>query len=317
MKKTIILLISILLLSGCGQQQPEIKQEQKSVVAIVKAMDSLHWLSVQDGMKKAASEYNIDLTILWPESEDDAEVQTGILEDAISSKPDVIAIAPCDSEGILQYVPKIYENGIQLFYMDEEAADSADIPYIGSDNYYAGEMAGEALAKAVSDGTQVAVIAGSQKQTAHSKRANGFRNYMEHKTSLQFLKICEVPDCTMSGGRAAMRQLLEQYPEIQGVFCSSAMMVMGAMEECRAERRKDIRLVGMDTQSDALAAVQNGDILAMVSQNGYEIGYRTISTIVQRLNGEEISKTTYVGNELITQSNAGRFLKEYVKEGRK
>ncbi|MGM9617594.1 sugar ABC transporter substrate-binding protein [Butyricicoccus sp.] len=318
MKKRIALLMLLAFaLTGCGTQPAGQEESQKTVVAIVKAMDSLHWLSVEDGMQKAAEDYHVDLTILWPETESDVEVQRQLVEDAILSKPDAIALAPCDSEGMQRYNRQIKDNGIQLFYIDEEAAEGAAYPYVGSDNYFSGKMAAQALAEALPAGAQVAAISGSRNQRAHDKRANGFKDFIEQETDLQFLEIKEVPDCTLTGGRDAMQELLKTYPEIQGVFCSSAMMVMGALEQCKASQREDIQLVGMDTQSDALTAVKNGSILAMVSQNGYDMGYSMIETIVAGLDGEEIPDITYVKNELITQDNVDTFLKEYVTEGRK
>lgn len=318
MKRRIALVLAMVMaLTGCGKQ--EVKQEapQRTVIAIVKAMDSLHWLSVADGMQKAADDYHIDLTILWPETESEVAVQLQILEDAVVSKPEAIALAPCDSGSVQQYTQQINENGIELFYVDEEPEYGAEEPYVGSDNYIAGKMAAQALAEVLPDGAQVAVIGGSQKQRAHDKRVNGFRDYIEQETALQCVEIIEVPDCTLTGGRDAMQQLLEQYPDIQGVFCASAMMVMGALEQCRAVQREDIKLVGMDTQSDALTAVKNGAIVAMVSQNGYDMGYTMIETIAAKLDGDEIPDTTYVENTLITQENVDTFLKEYVTEGRK
>ncbi|MGM9630464.1 sugar ABC transporter substrate-binding protein [Butyricicoccus sp.] len=318
MKKTMALVLALLLaLTGCGRQDAQPEQPQKTVVAIVKAMDSLHWLSVEDGMRKAADDYDVDLTILWPEKESDAEVQMQILQDAIVSKPDAIALAPCDSEAMQPHTKQIEENGIELFYIDEEAEEGNEYPYVGSDNYFSGKMAAQALAEALPEGAKVAVIGGSQSQRAHYKRANGFKDFVEQETTLQFLEISEVPGCTLTGGRNAMQQLLEKYPDIQGVFCASAMMVMGALEQCRDSDREDIRLVGMDTQSDALTAVKNGTITAMVSQDGYDMGYRMIQTIVAKLDGEPISNTTYVKNMLITQENVDTFLKEYMTEGRK
>ncbi|MDO4175178.1 MAG: substrate-binding domain-containing protein [Eubacteriales bacterium] len=318
MKRWISLVMALLMaLTGCGKQEVEQETSQRTVIAIVKAMDSLHWLSVADGMQKAADDYAVDLTILWPETEREVEVQFQILEDAMISEPNAIVLAPCDSDGAQQYTQQINENGIELFYIDEEPAHGAEEPYVGSDNYLAGKMAAQALTEALPDGAQVAVISGSQKQRAHGKRANGFRDCIEQETALQCVEIIEVPDCTLTGGRDAMQELLEQYPDIQGVFCANAMMVMGALEQCRAAEREDIKLVGMDTQSDALTAVKNGAIVAMVSQNGYDMGYMMIETIAAKLDGEEIPSTTYVENTLITQENVNTFLKEYVTEGRK
>lgn len=304
------------MLSGCASEQKQEKaQENKSVIAVTKAMDSLHWLSVADGMQKAAADYSIDLTILWPETEDDIDVQNQLVQDAIAAKPDAIALAPCDSANVWKYLTPMQENNIELFYMDEEPKSGVN-PYVGSDNYFSGKMAAQVLADALPATAKVAVIGGNQNQRAHFKRAHGFQDYTEQETDLVFTKIIEVSDSTLTGGRNAMRELLEQQPDIQGVFCASAMMVMGALEECQSQGREDIQLVGMDTQSDALTAVKNGSILAMVSQNGYDIGYTMIETIAKKLDGEQIQDATYVSNELITQKNVDAFLQEYVTEGR-
>lgn len=319
MKKLIAGLTALLfLLTGCGIQPVQQEtQNPKKVVAILKAMDSLHWLSVEDGMQKAAKDYQVDVTILWPETESDVEEQEQIIQDALLSKPDAVVLAPCDSVGVQSYTKQMRKQKIDVFYIDEEADSSEDIPYVGSDNYGSGKMAAEALAKTLPTGAQVAVIGGSRNQKAHDKRIRGFQDFIEQHTDLTVVDTAEVPGCTQGGGREAMRSLLQQYPNLQGVFCTSAMMTMGALEQCEAEQRKDVKLVGMDTQSDALSAVQDGSLVAMVSQNGYDMGYRMIQTVVEQWDGKNVPKTTYVKNELITQKNVDTFLKEYVMEGRK
>lgn len=319
MKRILAGLVAMMvLLTGCGTQAVQQETQQpKKVVAILKAMDSLHWLSVKDGMQKAAKDNNIDLAIFWPESESNVAEQEQMIQDAVISKPDAVILAPCDSVGITKYTEQMKKQKIDVFYIDEEADDNEKIPYVGSDNYASGKMAAETLAKALPSGAQVAVIGGSQNQKAHHKRCSGFQDFIEQHTDLTVVDTAEVPGCTVAGGREAMEHLLQQYPNLQGVFCTSAMMTMGALEQCESQRRSDIKLVGMDTQSDALSAVKDGSLLAMVSQNGYDMGYYMIQTAIEELDGKEVPETTYIKNELITQDNVDTFLKEYVMEGRK
>lgn len=307
--KWVALLLTGLLLSGCASEQTQKETKNKSVVALTKAMDSLHWLAEADGMQRAAADYSIDLTILWPETEDDSDVQDQLIQDAITAKPDAIALAPCDASDIRKYITKFQENDIELFYTEEDP-ENEDNFYVGSDNYFSGKLAAQALTDVLPEKAKVAVIGGNQKQTAHYKRAHGFQDYIEQETGLSFVELIEVPDSTFSGGQEAMQKLLEETPDIQGVFCASAMMVMGALRECQLQGRDDIKLVGMDTQSDVLTAVKNGSIVAMVSQSGYDIGYTTIETIAKKLNGEQISKVTYVTNKLIKQDNVDDFLQD-------
>lgn len=109
------------------------------------------------------------------------------------------------------------------------------------------------------------------------------------------------------------------YGDISGLgrgLCTNAMMTIGALQQKKRNHWDNLRLVGVDTQSDALTAVQDGDILAMISQNGYDIGYRTIETLVDAMNGETVAEHTYVENRVIIQTNVKSFLSEYYKEGR-
>ena len=318
MKRKLSLLLALLIiLTGCGTIPNQItKQEKKRVCVIVKAMDSIHWMQVADGLQQAAKKYNLALTILYPEAEDDEQTQLSLLKDAIASHPDALAIAPCNAESVQNYVVKAREQGIKTVYLDENVNAPTHIPYVGSDNELIGEMAAQAFASQLRDGANVAVIAGSEEQTTHCQRVDGFVQYIEQSTTLQMTEVCHVDNSSRAGGRAMMAQLLEKYDDLDAVFCTNAMMVIGALQERENQGRNGIALVGVDTQSDALSAVQNGQILAMISQNGYEIGYRTIKVIADELAGNAIEENYYVENRAINQANVKGFLSEYYMEGR-
>ncbi len=318
-KKCLILLTAVFALTGCSQSQQEESQTGNSVeiIAITKAMNSLHWQSVSDGMQQAAEEYNINLTVLWPEEESKAETQNRILANAVEMEPDILLLAPCNAAEAGKQIEAAAEKGIEIVYIDEEPEGLEGVSYVGSDNYYAGVLAARSLAEVLQEGSDVAVISGSQDQVAHSKRTAGFADTISNETSLNYVNVTEVPDCSQIGGQQAMSELLKEYEDLDGIFCTNALMVMGAAEQCQTANRTDIQLVGMDSQSDAMNAVKEGTILAMVSQNGYEIGFRAVENSVLQLRGESVEKITYIDNSLITRENADEFLQEYVSEGRK
>lgn len=313
----LVFLSALLFLTGCGVGPSE-KTEEKtiSVIAILKARNSLHWHFVNEGLNQTAKKYNMNLNVLWPEREVDVDTQIRMLQDAILEKPDVIIWAPDDSEHAGEYAEKIREAGIQLIYVDENAQQQSDVPYVGSDNYRAGELAAENMKENLPEEGRVAFIGGSQEQQVHYLRGHGFMDTIENESAFRVSVIEEVPDCSISGGRAAMQRILESYPDIKGVFCASALLCMGAQEACQNADRKDIYLVGMDTQSDVLTALKNNCIHAIISQSGYEMGCKAIELADQKQHGEEIPIMNYVKNEIISNENVNDYLDAFVMEGR-
>ena len=309
MKRMAAMMLAIaFFLCGCGTEQTETETEDRTICVVLKAMDSVHWMSVENGLKQAANDYGVSVNILYPRSESEAQAQRVMIEDAIASRPDAIAVAPCDA-GEMEILKQAEQNDILTFYIDS-GSDRYRCPYIGSDNAKIGELAAKELAEHIDTG-EIAVITGSLLQSTHKERVRGFENYIRAHTDLEVCAIKENPNAGDIESIQSMQDILKEYPNVKGVFCSSAMMVLGAMQERNNQQRSDILLVGVDTQSDALLAVDQGEILAMIGQDGYQIGYQTIKTIVQALDGQETASAVYVDNNVITQDNVGEYLSDY------
>lgn len=64
--KCMVLLCALtVLLTGCGNT-PEQTEQQRTICVVLKAMDSVHWMSVEDGLQQAAADYGVAVNILWP-----------------------------------------------------------------------------------------------------------------------------------------------------------------------------------------------------------------------------------------------------------
>lgn len=311
MKRNVIACLSLLLavlLAGCGERT-ETTEQKTTICVVLKAMDSVHWMSVQDGLEQAAQDYDVSVNILWPSNENDVEAQNTILSDVIASKPDAIAVSPCDSEQM--DVLEQTMDTIPCFYIDTKA-EQFDFPYIGADNKNIGKLAAQALVQKITSG-QIAVIMGNSRQSTHVERWKGFTEQLKQYPALELCTVKESETSSYLESMKCMQEILQEYPEIKGVFCTSALMVLGAMEE-QDKAGTDIELVGVDMQSDAMSGVENGRIYALIGQNGYEIGYQTIRTMVQYLQGEDIAHNVYVETPVITQKNAAEYLERYLTE---
>jgi DNA-binding LacI/PurR family transcriptional regulator len=131
-------------------------------------------------------------------------------------------------------------------------ATPAPVTYVDLDQRTGAMLAADRLAGL--GRRRVATIAGPQDMPAGQERLAGFRAAMAGHGQP------DVPwaegDFTQAGGTACMRRLVEDHPDLDGVFVASDLMALGALFALlRLGRRvpEDVAVVGFDDSSSALA----------------------------------------------------------------
>ena len=277
-------------------------QEYK-VGVVLKAMDSEYWLAVRSRMENTAREKGMRLIVMAPENEAAYAEQEQIVRDLLAADVDALVIAPVDIDRADVYVGMAAERAVPLLTIDEKITD---VPYIGSDNYAIGQMAAAYMAEHIPEGGTVGILAGVAQQDAHRQRVAGFRDYVREHGGLRLVAV------TMDAAQyreAALQteRMIEEHPDLAGLFVTSAIMSLGAVDTLSAHAAHPV-LVGVDTQNDALRALRDGRIDAIISQDGNDTGRMAIEAVSDALAGRTIPANSYITNALITAVNAEDYL---------
>ena len=300
---TLLIMLLVAVVSYSLQKSEEKIFPQRTIGVVLKAMDSEHWLSVRSGMTEAAQKNNMRLIVITAENETAFAEQNKIIGDLLDNGIDALIVSPTNINRTKEFVDAAREKNIPVFSIDEEIDG---IIYIGSNNYLIGEMAAAFMEKNLPAGAEVSVISGSANQNAHIQRTAGFVDYIEKNSSLRI-------GTTMAAEtqyRQAMNQaekLFRERPNTRGIFVTSAIMTLGVIEATE-KNFQSVRIVGVDTQNDAVMAVKNGSIDALISQDGHESGRLAIEVVAAYLNNQPTQKYNFISNELITADNAEHFL---------
>lgn len=295
-------MLLIAVVSYSIQKSDKIFSPPKYTIGVVlKAMDSEHWLSVRSGMTEAAQKNNMRLIVITAENETAFAEQNKIIGDLLANDIDALIVSPTNINHTKEFVDLARKKNIPVFSIDEEIDE---IIYIGSNNYAVGEMAAAFMAANLPAGSEVSVISGSANQNAHIQRTAGFVDYIEKNSSLIIGKTMAAE----TQYRQAMTQaekLLRERPNTRGIFVTSAIMTLGVIE---TTENFPVMIIGVDTQNDAIMAVKNGKIDALISQDGHESGRLAIKVVAAHMNNEPVQKYNFIRNELITADNAEHFL---------
>ena len=149
---------------------------------------------------------------------------------------------------------------------------------------------------------RIATIAGPTNMQAAVDRNDGWKRALDD-AGLDS-SLVAYGDFTLSGGAAAMRELLERDPQIDGVFIASDLMALGALTVLRHSGREvpsDVAIVGFDDSSAATSAEVT---LTTVHQPSRQMGTEMARMLLALLAGEATDRERIMPTRLVIRESA-------------
>ena len=159
--------------------------------------------------------------------------------------------------------------------------DSSIPFYVDADNEGGGRLAANHL-MAIGR-RRLAVISGPQDTQAGVARHRGFCDTLT--LAGWGLAGAQFSDFTRQGGITAMRRLLEDHPDIDGVFAASDNMAAGALHALRTHGRsvpEDVAVVGFD---DLPVAQHTDPELTTIHQPIQQLGLQMANMLISAMDG--------------------------------
>ncbi|CAN5332025.1 LacI family DNA-binding transcriptional regulator [soil metagenome] len=149
---------------------------------------------------------------------------------------------------------------------------------------------------------RIGTIAGPTNMQAAVDRTEGWLAAM--RAAGQDTSLLAHGDFTMASGAAAMRELLDLDPAIDGVFVASDLMATGAISVLRERGRAvpaDVAIVSFDDSSAALS----GEIaLTTVHQPSREMGAEMVRMLLALLRGEPTERARVMPTRMVVRDSA-------------
>jgi ribose transport system substrate-binding protein len=306
---------------GGGNANPEYKYK---VAVIPKGLTHEFWQSVHRGAEQAGEDLTkqgIAVQIIWdgPRKEDDAQAQIDIITQNLNSVQGLV-LAPQHSETMVAPVQRAQKKGIPTVIIDSGLANQdVLIKYIATNNYNGGWMAAEHLLKVLRDEGKMApnlvllrYQAGSE---STDQREQGFIEYVEKikkesQPGITWLSNDQYAGATKDSAMQKATPLLNGLRDkgIDGIFAPNESSASGTLQALRSlKMNKTLRFVGFDSSEPLLQALKEGDIDGLIVQDPYKMGYLGVWTLVQYLEGYNVSpdgkKERGTGENLVTKAN--------------
>ena len=295
--------LALTCLSACGGEQ-ESGQRHK-VVLVAKSTQTEFWLSVFAGAQAAAAEYNVELTTIGPETEEDYETQNRMVAEAVADGAEALVFSAIDYENNAAAVDAAGQAGVKIVSIDSGVDSDQVGTYIGTDNYAAGRMAAQAALEGV-EGELVVGLVNYDESTANGQeRERGVRDAL---TESGRARVAASVTTLVEAGRAQTdtADLLRNNPEINAVFAFNEPTSVGAARAVAELGLSDeVFLVGFDSNVATIDGLQEGSVDALIVQNPYAMGYLGVESAYQLLSGQGagLEPTVDTATQIVNRGN--------------
>ena len=273
-----------LALGGCAAAAPTGARHRVAIVA--KSTRTEFWLSVFAGAQAAAAEYNVELDISGPETEEDYETQNRMVAEAVDAGAEALVFSAIDYENNAAAIDAAAAAGVRIVAIDSNVDSAAVQTYIGTDNYAAGQMAAQAALDAVDGELTVGIVNYDISSANGQERERGARDLFEESGRAQ---VAARINTLAEAGRAQADtgELLRAHPDINVLLAFNEPTSVGAAAAVAAQDLSDaVFLVGFDSNLATVEGLQNGSVDALIVQNPYAMGYLGVESAYRLLSGQ-------------------------------
>jgi len=305
----VVLSLSLVFL-GCGggkEKDAASGEPGKLTIAVIpKGTTHEFWKSIHAGAIKAVRELG-DVEIIWkgPLKEDDREEQLQIVETFIASKVDAIVLAPLDDRSLVRPVREAKAHGIPTIVIDSDLQGDAHVSFVATDNYKGGVLAAERIGELMGGKGKLIVLRYQEGSASTTHREQGFLDTIHEKfPEIEILSDNQYAGATTETGYRAAENLLNRFPQVDAVFTPNESSTFGFLRALQARGLAGkIIFVGFDSSEKLVEALSKRELLGLVLQNPFRMGYLGVKTAVAYLRGEKVDKVIDTGVTLATPEN--------------
>jgi ribose transport system substrate-binding protein len=271
-------------------------------VLVTEEVDNDYWRLVEKGARAAAEKYNVSLQYTGPKQAN-LDEHIKMIEMAAASKVDGIIAQGLNQEVSPALINRVSEKGIPFLTVDTDAPESKRVAYVGTDNYYAGFLAGQALLKDTEGEVKVGIITGRFDSANQKLRVEGFKDAIKGSDRVNVVAIDE-SQITRIQAAEKTYEMIKDYPDVNAFYGTSALDAIGIVQVLESIGMTDrVYVIGFDVLPETLQLLKDGKLEATVEQKPYEMGYDAVELMIQVLEGEKVSTYHHTMTDVVRQKD--------------
>ena len=281
------------------------RAEGETIAVFTKNQTNPFFQNVRVGAENAAKQLGAKVIQYVPTKPDSIPEQMSQVEDVIVKKPNAIVFTPVDYKALIPSVEKMNAAGIPVVNVTDHMAGGKLVSYVGIDDYKVGLATGQALVKALGGKGNVVIIEGVKGSLSNQDRTRGLTDALKDAPGVKLLAT-QPGNFQRLNALQVMENMMQSFPQIDGVMAANDAMAIGAIEALGAANRKAV-VVGINGTKEAVEAVKAGKLLASGQADPFMQGCLATTLAIRHLRKLPVPAEHFLKPSVIDASNYKEF----------
>ncbi|MCO4319383.1 ABC transporter substrate-binding protein [Phyllobacterium sp. 21LDTY02-6] len=306
--------IAAMAAGGAIAASPPLEKKETYKVGFAQTESNNPWRLAQTAsMQEEAKKRGWQL--VYTDAAGSAAKQVADVNSMIAQGVDLIFLAPREEKPLIPAIKAAKNAGIPVILLDRSVDPSLAKPgedyvtFIGSNFVEEGQRVAEWLIANGKDKTKIIELEGTTGSSPANDRKKGFDDVVAKNPQFSIV-ASQSGDFARDKGRQVAETLLQAHPDANVIYAHNDEMAIGAISAIEAAGKvpgKDILVLSIDGGKEAVQAVVDGKIAAVVECNP-RFGPKAFDTAVAYANGETIPEKIINPDQFYDDKNAKELL---------
>jgi rhamnose transport system substrate-binding protein len=259
-----------------------------TIGVVPKSLGHPYWNACEEGSKKAAQDFNVNVIFTAPTVED-VNKQVSTIEDLITRKVNALIISAVDSKAIAPVIHEAFAAGIPVFTFDIDSPDSGRLwCTTAGDPEQTGKQMAEGMAKEIGYTGKVALLTGGLGSDALNRRLRSMETTLKQWPNIQIVGTQACED-DFQKGVSQVENLLQTYPDLKGLGgVSTVNPPSAATAVVAAGRGGKVAIWGLGLPKQNAEFVKSGVISGLMLWDPRQMAYIAVKTAIDYVTSKKL-----------------------------
>ena len=273
----------------------------ETIAVFTKNQTNPFFQTVRLGAENAAKQMGATVIQYIPTKPDDIPEQMSQIEDSIIKRPGAVVFIPVNSKAMVPGVEKLNAANIPVVNITDRVLGGQLLSFMGCDESNLSVNTARYLLQKLNGRGNVIILEGVGGSQNSANRVGGYKKAIAEFPNVKLL-ASQPANFQRVQALQVMENLLQSYPQIDGVLAANDSMALGAIEALDAAKRKAL-VVGFNGTKEAIDSIKEGKLLASGDCDGFMHGCLGTMAAVRHLRNLPVPKEFVFNLMVIDKTN--------------